>query len=259
MSQTPPPPRTPPNTLGATYKDALACLFGNLGTIILVAFAYAVVTASIDHTIFTTFGKPGEQPDQSTLIKVLLGWEAASLATEIILGPLFAAAAVFIGREWLAHRPVNIYKVVNFGLSRYGRMFLPHLAAQVQIRLGLLILVPGILYIMQFACVDSAAALEKRQQWALDRSKKLTRGRRKRIFMLLLPVLVLTQAMAFADLFAIGQGAWMLAIFHVFQHTVMFTMALAFFLVYAERTTPRPEAAAPQAEAEEPEADTAEA
>ncbi len=257
MSRTPPPPRTPPTTLGATYKDALACLFGNLGTIILVVFAYAVVTASIDHTIYTTFGSPGEQPDQSTLIKVLLGWEAASLVTEILLGPLFAAAAVYIGREWLAQRSVSIYGAVNFGLNRYARIFLPHMAAQIQIRLGLLILVPGILYIMQFACVDSAAALETRTQWALDRSKKLTRGRRKRIFMLLLPVLLITQVMAFADLWAIGQGAWMLAILHVFQHLLMFTMALSFFLVYAERTTPRPQAAAPKADTAE--ADTAEA
>ena len=244
MSSTAPQGRTPPATIASTLGGAVNAVLSNFGAIVLVIAVYAAVTSSVDYTLYGMLGpKDGAQPDQSTLVRLLLGWEGAGLVMEILLGPIFAAVAVYTGKQWLAGEKVGVYAAVNFGLSRYGRMFVAHAAANILIRLGLLILVPGVLYMCQYAFVDSVAALESKKTWAMGRSKKLTRGRRRRIFMVLLPVLLVTQVMAFGDLWAIGQGGWALWLLHMGQHFMMMTMAIGFFLIYAERTTPKAGAA----------------
>lgn len=231
--------RTPPASLGAVLSSAVAVVLGNLGTFLPVFAAWAALTASVDHTLYGVFGPPpGEQPDQSTLLPVLLSLEGAGLLLEILVGPLFAAIGIHAGRQWLAGRKAGLYASVNFALNRYGRMFVAHAAANTLIRLGLLIIVPGVLYIMQYAFVDSVAALESQKTWAMGRSKKLTRSRRKRIFFVFLPVLVLSQVAAIGDIWAYGQPGWILWALHLVQHGLFMVMAVAFFLMYAERTTP---------------------
>lgn len=234
-----PSSRTPPASLGAVFSGALSVVLGNLGTFLPVFAAWAALTASIDHTLYGIFGPPpGQQPDQSTLLPVLLSLEGAGLVLEILVGPLFAAIGIHAGREWLAGRKAGLYPAVNFALTRYSRMFVAHAAANTLIRLGLLIIVPGVLYIMQYAFVDSVAALESKKTWAMGRSKKLTRSRRRRIFFVFLPVLILSQAAAIGDIWAYGQEGWILWVLHLVQHAIFMVMAVSFYLMYAERTTP---------------------
>ena len=75
---------------------------------------------------------------------------------------------------------------INFAISRYRRMFKPHLQTWLLILLGLQLLIPGIIYWNRFAVVDAEAALGTSKR-PLRRSQTLTRGYRRSIFVMALP------------------------------------------------------------------------
>lgn len=196
---------------------------------------YALLITSIDVVLYGAVMPDGRMPTQADLLNVLLPVMGVTLALELVLGPLVSAMAVYVGRSFAEGTAASLYGAVNFALNRYGRMFLPHLAAQLSIQLGMIILIPGVLFQMQYAFVDAIAALED-EPAPLSRSKKLTRGRRQSIFFLFLPWLLLSQVLIFADLWAVGQSAAALFGVKAIIFLLFFLMQIAFYLLYDERT-----------------------
>jgi len=218
---------------------ALSTVGKGVGIVFPLAIIYGILLTALDLVAYSMFGpKGGDVSGQQDLVGVLLAWTANALAVEIILGPLFVACAVYLGRAVTTGVKPGIYKAVNFALSRYSRMFVPHLAAQLSIQLGMIIVIPGVLFQMQYAFVDSVAALED-EAAPLNRSKRLTRGRRRSIFLLFLPWLLLSQLIVFADLWAMGQSELYLFGVKVAVFLIYFTMQVSFFLLYDERTRQR--------------------
>ncbi|MFT4978210.1 MAG: hypothetical protein ACI8S6_004118 [Myxococcota bacterium] len=203
-----------------------------------LAMVYGILLTLIDTVIYRSTIPAGQLPGQEDLIAVLLPWAGATLGLEIILGPIVAACAVYVGQAAATGGAVSLYKAVNFALSRYRRVFLPHLAAQLSIQLGLIIIIPGVLFQMQYAFVDSVACLED-EAAPLNRSKRLTRGRRRSVFFLFLPWLMLSQFIIFADLWALGQSEFALFGVKATAFLIYFTMQVGFFFLYEERTRQR--------------------
>ena len=206
--------------------------------IVPVTVAYAVLVTAVDKAIFDMVSPSGALPSQEDLVRVLLPLNGVIIATELLLGPIIAALAVYTGRCFTEGLAPSLYKGLNFALNRYGRMFLPHLAAQLSIQLGLVIIIPGILFMMQYAFVDAVAALED-ERAPLNRSKRLTRGRRRSIFLLFLPWLILSQALLFAELWALGEGPLAMFAVKIPAFLLIFIMQIGFYLLYDERTRKR--------------------
>jgi len=236
---------------------AFSATFSHLGVVLCVVLAYGLILASIDSLVYdAVVGSSGSDSTgykQEDLIQLVLSWAGVNLAIEILLGPILAAVAVYVGRQHVLQRKDgSIYKAINFALSRYKRVFLPHMGAQVSIQVGMIIIVPGVLFLMQYAFVDAIACLEEEKS-PLNRSKRLTRGRRKSIVLLFLPWLFLSQVIGFVDLWALSQSAWILIATKSAAVMVYFIMVVAFFMLYDERTRQkkkRKKAASPAPESE---------
>lgn len=203
--------------------------------VIPLAVVYGILLTVIDSAIYSWAVPDGQIPDQQSLPRVLLPMAGAALLLEVVLGPIISACAVYIGRASRGDLPMSLYKAVNFALNRYGRLFVPHLAAQLQIQLGLIILIPGVLFQLQYAFVDAVACMEE-ERAPLNRSKRLTRGRRQSIFLLFLPWMLLSQLIFFADLWALGESEVYLFGVKAAVFLIYFTMQVAFFHLYDERT-----------------------
>jgi len=187
--------KTAARTLQATLKYA--------GITAFVILLHGLLVALVDKSVFLATGASldalGGNQDIAGVLLPLFG---ANLALELLVGPLFAAMAIYVGRCYTAQREASLYKAVNFALSRYRRLVFPHMAAELSIQLGMIILVPGILFQLQYAFVDSIACFEE-EKHPLSRSKRLTRGRRQSIFWLFFPWLIISQGVVFAVLWGV--------------------------------------------------------
>lgn len=240
--------------------QAVQATFRGITTVLPLMLMYGVALAALDMWIYTSAMPSGQMPGQEDLIRVLLPWAGVTLGLEILLGPIIAACAVYVGRAFALHREAQVaasfggeaqtppapslYKAINFALNRYSRMFVPHAAAQLSIQLGLIIVIPGILFQMQYAFVDSVASIED-EAAPLNRSKRLTRGRRRSVFLLFLPWLLLSQVMIFIDLWAMGESPIHLFAVKAAMFLLYFMMQVSFYLLYHDRTNRRRASAAP--------------
>lgn len=226
------------SALGRGIKATLS----NLGTVIPLMLAMGFISAGADKLIYDSLAGNGAQ-DQATLIKVLLAWTGVALVQEIFLGPIVGAVAVYVGRMHSAGETAGLYNAINFALGRYSRLFLPRLIAQLSIQIGLMLLLfPGIIYVSMYAFVDSVACLEQKV-WPIDRSKRLTRGRRGSIVGIYLPIAILVQVVALAELWALEQGIFVLALVFSAVFLLFFMVNVSFYVLYEGRTMPQPDAA----------------
>ncbi|RME26844.1 MAG: hypothetical protein D6798_05835 [Deltaproteobacteria bacterium] len=220
----------------SSFSQGARATFANATTVLPVVVVMAFIAAIADQAIYDAFGGDGAQ-DQATLVKVLFAWLGASLLQEILLGPIVGAIAVYVGRMHSAGQAAALYPAINFALGRYKRMFLPRMIAQVSIQIGVaLLLFPGVIYVTMYAFVDSVACLEEKV-WPIDRSKRLTRGRRASIVGIYLPAVLIAQVLAFAELWALQQGVIVLALIFIVIYLMFFVVNVAFYKLYEERTT----------------------
>lgn len=141
----------------------------------------------------------GGATGQDAMVPVLLGWTGLNLLAEIFIGPLTAATAVFIALRHVGGTQHKAMGGLRFATSRYGRMFVPHLFAQLSIQLGIQLLLPGLLFWTMYAFVDPVAALEG-ESAVLERSKRLTKGRRLTVLALIAPFILFGLVRLFYDL-----------------------------------------------------------
>ena len=234
--------------LGA-MRAALAATAGSAGVAIPICLIFATIAAVVTHLILGDVANVNLM-DSKNILRLALGLPMGFLGVEIVLGPIFAGVAVYVGRNGTGKGAAGLYDAVNFALNRYSKMFMPHLAAQLSIQIGMLVLLPGILFFLQFAFVDAVASLEK-EKWPLARSKKLTRGRRRTLFLLLLPYLVFSQAWTLVDLWALSQAPWLTVGTELVRQLYMFVLVVACYALYEDRTRPAPATeAAPNPQAE---------
>ncbi len=229
------------STIFNVLRRSFGAVFSNLGTVLAFTLFAGTVVGLADLVLYEWIQEQAThssaQVQQSAFIKVMFAWWGVMLVFEVFLGPIMSAAAVFIGRNHSQGQKSGLYKTLNFGLNRYKRVFKWHAAAWLSIQVGMLVLVPGILFMLQYAFVDSIVCLEN-ERWPLARSKKLTRGRRRRIFVVSLIVLIFSQAAGFAELDAINRGIpWLIGLMTV-MYLLSFLVQVAFYMFYEDRTTP---------------------
>ncbi len=216
---------------------ALSATVKNLPIALIAASLYGVLLAVLDRAAFAALGVDASTMGggQSEVVKAILSMLVVQFSVEIFLGPVLGAMVVYVGRQEAAGKASSVYQSINFALNRYKRLIWPHFVAWLNITLGMIIVVPGVLFLLQYAFVDAVACMEEEQR-PLARSKRLTRGRRKSLFLIILPWIMLSQVMGFFQLWALSQAGWIMIIGDIGAALINFVMFLAFYFVYDERT-----------------------
>jgi hypothetical protein len=152
--------------------------------------------------------------------------------------PLLNAAAIFCWKAENEGRTPNALEAYAFAKSRYRRMFGPHLKAVLMIQVGLLVVVPGILYGLWYAFVDPITATDDTSTNPLDRSRKLTQGRRGLILrawlpyvVWMIPELTLPLMTTYTELL----GGWSIAAFFTLNLLMLVWMKMTIFGLYEQR------------------------
>lgn len=228
------------STLSVAIR-ATKALLSNLHIVLPLAFFAGVVVSLLDIGVAQVLapkaltGQLGA--NQSELVGLMLGWWGVVIAVEILLGPLLVAMVIYAARCYTHGQKAGFVKALNFGLARYKHIFAWHAGAWLTIQLGMIVLVPGILFLLQYAFVDAVLVLEK-ERWPLARSAKLTKKRRGRIFMLVLPWLIATQVVGFAELWALKEGIPTLILLMSSTYVLNIWVVTAFYMFYEDRTRP---------------------
>jgi hypothetical protein len=218
---------------------ALKTTFGNPTVVIPVLLVPAILLGISDTALFQALDiDQGGADANMEILKVALAWQGTSLLTEIFYGPIFVATAIYLGR---AQGPATLYGALNFALNRYGRLFKWHAAAYVLINVGMIVILPGVLYTLNYAFVDSVCCIED-ERWPLSRSTRLTRGRRQRIFLIFLPYFIYVQVAMVFYLKLVDNWLFVSAL-HTVTYAALFTFSVAMYVLYEERTAPKSKAA----------------
>ena len=217
---------------------ATQALFPSLKIVLPVALVLGTVVSLLDIAAMELLAPEaltGGASDQATTIKLMFGWWGVMLLVEILLGPIMAAMAIYAARVHSHGGEPSIGKALNFALARYKKIFKWHAIAFLSIQVGMIAIVPGILCLLQYAFVDSILCLED-EKWPLGRSTHLTRKRRGRIFALMLPWLLFTQVLGFAELYAIGMGIQVLIGLMTVAYILNIWVVMVFYTFYEDRT-----------------------
>lgn len=201
---------------------------------------YALPVAFIDMQIVEHLGGGIDTPnaervaDQGALIRVILAATGVGILLEGTIAPLLAAISVYIGRNWLAGKARSFSGGINFAFSRYTRMWRPHFVSQIAVIVGGVVLIPGVLAQLLFAFADSVSAIEDEAK-PLTRSRKLTRGRRGRIFFTWLPLFIASQGYFIFELSVMPKGLLYVVGAKVGYLLLVMVTWVAFFLHYDDR------------------------
>ena len=221
------------STLSVAVR-ATKAFFGNLHIVLPLALVAGFIVSLLDIGVAQVLapkaltGQLGA--NQSELVGLMLGWWGVVIAVEILLGPLLVAMVIYAARCHTHGQKASFTKALNFGLARYKHIFAWHAGAWLTIQLGMIVL-------LQYAFVDAILVLEK-ERWPLARSAKLTKKRRGRIFMLVLPWLIVTQVVGFAELWALQEGFVTLVLLMSSTYMLNLWVVTAFYMFYEDRTRP---------------------
>ena len=214
--------------LGRTFSNLgvllpWAMLLGGVGHVLmyLAALHLAPQLAQSSTTLFIA----------SEIIKLVV-----SLLLGVLLVPLVDAITIYVWRESDKGHSPSLYTATNWGILRYARMFRPHMYSYLAIAIGMQVVIPGVLYALQYAFVDAIAATDDNAKQPLARSQKLTQGRRSRIARAWLPYALWYPAYYFYFGFqAEALGAWAVFLFGVVDVLLLMAMEMVMFALYEER------------------------
>ncbi|MEY3211918.1 MAG: hypothetical protein RIT28_2399 [Pseudomonadota bacterium] len=215
---------------------ALGRTFSNLG----VLLPWAMLLGGVGHVLMYLAALHLAPRFAASSTTLFIASEIIKLVVSLLLGvllvPLVDAITIYVWREADKGRSPSLYAATNWGILRYARMFKPHMYSYLAIAIGMQVVIPGVLYALQYAFVDAIAATDDNAQQPLARSQKLTQGRRSRIARAWLPYAVWYPAYYFYFGFqAEGLGAWAVFLFGVVDVLLLMAMEMVMFALYDER------------------------
>ncbi len=172
----------------------------------------------------------GQQP----LLVSQLSQLVVSAIWNCFVGAFAASAAIYM---WVQHhkkQSPTVYGGINYAINRYPRVLGAHSAAFLTIALGNIIIVPGILFGMQYAFVDAIATLDDRERAPLARSRALSALRRGTVFRTFAMFLVWWVPFQFFTFYMQGMGLGEIALGGFFDHFVLLLIDLCMVQIYLD-------------------------
>lgn len=220
-------------------SSGFAAIFSNAGIFIPVTLALGTLDVFLFRGALSLNGfAPTDnilqmQIPPSALMKLTFSFLGLAIGVKAIVGPIIGMLVVLFSRAHAKSTQLNMNSAINFITKRYKSVFVPYLLAMLSIQVGMIIIIPGIMFMMQYAFVDSVATLEK-EKHVLTRSKRLTKSRRKSLVMLILPFVFLGQGMQFVD-FIYSSNLPALIGFHSLYEGLFLVITSTFYMLYHER------------------------
>ncbi len=226
-------------SLGTHLSSGFKAILGNAGVFIPIMLALGALDVFLFRGALSLNGfKPTDnilqmQIPPSALMKLTFSFLGLMIGIKAVLGPIIGMLVVLYARATAKSSALSMNSAINFISKRYKNVFIPYLLAMLSIQVGMLIVVPGIMFMMQYAFVDSVATLEK-EQHVLTRSKRLTKSRRKSLILLILPFVIIGQGMQFVD-FIYSSNLPALIGFHSIYEGLFLVITATFYMLYHER------------------------
>lgn len=221
------------------FGSALSAILGNAGVFIPVTLALGALDVFLFRGALSLNGfEPTDnilqmQIPPSQLIKLTFSFLGLAVGVKAFIGPIVGMLVVLFSRAHAKKSSLSLGNAFSFIQKRYKNVFVPYLLAMLSIQVGMLIVIPGIMFMMQYAFVDSVATLEK-EKHVLTRSKRLTKSRRKTLVMLILPFILIGQGMQFVD-FIYSSNLPALIGFHSLYEGLFLVTTSTFYMLYHER------------------------
>lgn len=221
------------------FSSAFSAILSNAGIFIPVTLALGTLDVFLFRGALSLNGfEPTDnilqmQIPPSQLIKLTFSFLGLAIAIKAFVGPIVGMLVVLFSRAHAKGSNLTFNSAINFMMKRYKNVFMPYLLAMLSIQVGMLIVIPGIMFMMQYAFVDSVATLEK-EKHVLTRSKRLTKSRRKSLVLLILPFVLLGQGMQFVD-FIYSSNLPALIGFHSLYEGFFLIIGSTFYMLYHER------------------------
>ena len=153
----------------------------------------AALDSSILQGVLDAYNVQGSLLQQNAqLVSVILTFMGLNLLKVLLVGPLLSMMIVYLGFAFTQNKEVSPYNALNFILRNYKRLFVPFLIAQLCIQIGMVVVIPGVLFMMQYAFVDAVTCIEK-NPGPLTRSRKLTRALRGSLLAFIIPWALFSQ------------------------------------------------------------------
>jgi hypothetical protein len=222
--------------IARVLRNAFGVLFKNFGIVLLIAVVMGGVGWAIAHLVGVTALKiwpPGTAQQAMVISQVaqtiwLTMWGC-------VVGAWAAPATLYLWVQHEKQKPATLYEAVNFGLNRFPRVVGPHARALFIIQLGIIVIVPGILFGLQYAFVDAIATLDTQEKDPLSRSRKLTSGRRGTLFRTFAVFLLWWGPTQLGGFFMLQElGIWALALGGVIDAMVLIAIDLCMVQYYLD-------------------------
>ncbi len=173
----------PRTGLFAALGNAFQVVFQNFFTVLVLAVVSGGLGTLVSDFVASTAVKlVAPERGRSELLVSELSRTVADLGWGATVGALTAASTLYLWVQRERGQSTNFYDALNFGLNRWGRMWKAHGRALIAVQIGMLVIVPGILFGLQYAFVDAIATLDTKEANPGERSRKLTARRRGLIF-----------------------------------------------------------------------------
>jgi hypothetical protein len=216
--------------------NAFTVLFRNLGIALFIAGIVGGVGWALADVV-SAWAMAWWHPttSQQAMIVSQVSQTIAVTIWECTVGAWGAAASIYLWVQHERNRPTNLYEAVNYGLNRLPQVLWAHARAVFIIQLGIIVVVPGILFGLQYAFVDAIATLDSQEADPLARSRKLTSGRRGTLFRTFAVFLIWWAPAQLGGLFWLqGQGTWALALGGVIDALVLVILDLCMVQYYLD-------------------------
>ena len=236
--------------IGTVLKNAFSVLFQNFGIALLIAvlcggLGAAFMTKGVEWAVYYS----GVHDKQQLLYVTQFGQLILLTIWGCIVGAWAAPAGIYLWVQREKGQVATAYDAVNYGLNRFGRVLSAHARAFLVIQIGMIVIVPGILFGLQYAFVDAIATLDTKEDSPLSRSRRLTSGRRGTIFRTFLVFTVWWLPFQLMGIYVM-QGAPVLAqvLGGTIDHLVLLVIDLCMVQYYLDLFRNRTPDAAPRSE-----------
>ncbi|MSQ01156.1 MAG: hypothetical protein EXR71_04575 [Myxococcales bacterium] len=163
-------------------RNAFSVFFANLEIALVIALISGGVGFWLTDMIGTSAVEGQDIRDpKMQLIAATLVQSALLCFWALVVGAWAAPAQIYLWVQREKGLPATLAGAVNFGLNRWSRVAFAHFRAYLAVVLGNIIVVPGIIFGIQFAFVDAIATLDAKEKHPLRRSARLTSVRRRAI------------------------------------------------------------------------------
>lgn len=172
-------------------QNALRVFFANLFIVLVISLITggigALIADGVTGAVFEYIEghSAASDPIRQGQMMLVAAQIVALLAMTIwggVVGAWSAPATIYLWVQEYNKKPATLSGAINYGIDRFPDVLKAHFLAYAAVMLGQIIILPTIVFGLQYSFVDAIATLKPGEAGVLSLSSRLTLGRRGQIF-----------------------------------------------------------------------------